>query len=84
MVAYATRGDRAVAMREIALMRRIHIFRLAQSGWSYVKIASYIDRSPSRVSQVIHQEQRRRMNRWRKGLCGPAFVRGLSPVDEES
>jgi hypothetical protein len=78
-----TRADGVKARRDIALIRRIHLYRLKASGHTIATISRLMDISSSRVHQLWNEEHRRRMNRWRRGGSEP-FMRGDSPIHTES
>lgn len=68
--------------RDVRIMRRVHCYRFRASGWTLARIAELMGCSPQRVSQIIAQEHRRRLRRWRLGLPVP-YIRGDSPIHTE-
>lgn len=61
---------------EIALMRRIHVYRRWRAGETMKQIAAEMGKSTVWIGGMIRREESRRLTRWRSG-GGESFVRGI-------
>jgi hypothetical protein len=64
--------------QSIQWLRREHIYRAAREGSSVAQCATMFHLSRARISQIIKEEHRKRMRRWRKST---GYMRGILSPD---